>query len=505
MRRNYAASNRKGISVATHAALSRLALALAWASCAAAPLAAQQDLSVEQAQLSEKYDRLEALAVRIAEVVEVDNPDRAEQLRAAIARSRELALQDRFDAIVGLLEQERFAAAARDQTQLADNLETLLTLLLADPQEARLEAERRRLREAAKEVGRLIREQRALRSEAIDGDDPQALAGEQGDLAEDVGRVEEALQPDESGAPREGDDQPRAPDATPPGGEQPEQAEPGESEPSPSERAAQRLSAAKSAMKRAAGRLSQGDAGGAAPNQSEAQRELEQAKAELEEALRQVREEEAERMLTRLATRLRRILSEQTEINRLTLQTQEIHGDEVTPQKRSAAAGLARREDEATSVADGAIRLIEEDGRSLAFLEVLEQVREDMRAVSQRLMKADTADLTQQIERDIVEALEEAVSILDAQLAEMANQKTQPPGQGSQTANAGEQRLVDPIHELRMIRALQKRILDRTRRFELLRAEDQIDSQELSNSLSDLAQRQRRAMEAARKLGSGEW
>ncbi len=455
-----------------------------------------EELPVEQAQLAEKFERLEALASRIAELVELDNPDRAEQLRGAIAQSRDLALGERFTAVVTLLEQERFSAAARNQTQLADNLETLLTLLLADPREARLEAERKRLKQAIRDVGRLIREQQSLRAQTLDQESPEQNAQQQDALAQEAERIEAALKDAKAGGKNNG----QTP-ATP--SDQPDPAEPSPGEPSEGEsaeeRAAQRLSKAKGAMKRASGRMSKGDGQGAGESQSDAQRELEQAKQELEEALRQTREEEAMRTLTRLAERLRRIVGEQQEINRLTIEVQELYGDQETPQKRSAAAGLAKREEDATGVATGALRLLEDDGRSVAFVEVLEQARGDMQTVSQRLAKGATGGVTQGVERDIVEALQEAVAALDEQLSEMANRQQD----GQQQQASGETQeppLVDQLAELRMIRSLQKRILSRTQRYRLMSESGEMSAEELGGALAELARRQERAIEAAQSL-----
>lgn len=455
-------------------------------------LAQPADLSVEQAQLQEKFARLESLAVRIAELVESDNPDRAQQLRDAIGKSRDLALRDRFEAIVTLLEQERYAAAQRDQGQLADNLETLLGLLLADPREARLEAERKQLKRAIQDVGKLIREQNALRSETLDSEDPSGGVEPQNAIEKRAEGVEQSL--DElikKSDPPAGD------------GQTPQQSpgEPSDQGQAAKQRAGQRLSDARSAMKKASGQMGEGDSQGAADSQTEAQRQLEETRAELEEALRQTREEEAMRTLTRLAARLRRVLSEQTEINRLTVEVQELHGDAVSPQKRSASAGLAKRQDEAASIVDGALRLLSEEGSSVAFVEVLEQVREDMTSVSGRLMGSKCGSLTQAIEQDIVDALDEAIAALDSQLAEMANKDQQEQQQAGGGGGAmQEPPLVDQLAELRMIRSLQVRVLKRTRRLQESRKGEQIAEEDFRQMLDDLSERQERAVEAALRL-----
>lgn len=475
----------------------RLTAGLLMAVCGASLQAQPADLPAEQAQLREKFERLESLAVRIAELVEIENPDRAQQLRGAISTSRELALSDRFEAIVGLLENERYAAAQRDQGELADNLETLLGLLLADPREARLEAERERLKQAIKDVGRLIRDQRSLRGETLDSDNPADQAAKQDALAEQAEGIGKSLS---EGSP----DGAASPGGQPSDG-QPSQGQPSEGGDSADEgqqskqRAANRLSEAKSAMQKASGQLGEGDAQAASDAQTEAQRQLEQAREELEEALRQTREEEATRTLTRLAARLRGILSEQTEINRLTIEVQQLHGEAVSPQKRSATAGLAKRQDEAALIVERALRLVEEEGSSIAFAEVLDQVHEDMGVVSERLRESDAGGLTQAIEQDIVAALEDAIEALDTQLAEMAARQQQSQAGGQpQGGSMQEPPLVDQLAELRMIRSLQQRIQKRTKRAEEM--EEELSEEELLELLRRLSLKQQRALKATERL-----
>lgn len=450
----------------------------------AAPAPAQPDeLAVEQAQLAEKYQRLEALALRIAEVVATENPDRAEQLRSAIGKSRDRALQERFEAIVKLLEQESYAAARNNQGELADQLQTLLKLLMADPSESRRQAEQRLLREAIKKVKRLQREQRALRSETLNDATKEASESDQARLADDAQQLQQLLEEQAAGG---------SPDSPPPA-----DAEAGD----PKRRAASRLGEAQQKMREAAQGISQGEAAQAAESQTDADLALSRAQQELEEAMRQTREEEAMRTLTQLATRLRRMLSEQNEIIRLTVEVEQTHGAPATRRKRSAAAGLARREEQVRAVADAALRILEDDGKSVAFVEVLGDVRRDVQAVVDRLDDGQVAAVTQAIQADIVMALEDAIAALDQQLAEMQEQQAN--NQGGPGGPAQEPALVDRLAELRMIRAMQQRILVRTRRYEAMMTAEELSEQEFADALQDLALRQSRAAEAARSLAEG--
>ena len=101
------------------------------------------EVATDQRQVAIGYDRLETLALRIADAVEETDAARADQIRTAIGEARSLGIGERFDKVVGLLEQQRYASARQDQTELATQLEELLRIVMADPNAARLEEERR--------------------------------------------------------------------------------------------------------------------------------------------------------------------------------------------------------------------------------------------------------------------------------------------------------------------------------------------------------------------------
>ncbi|MEM6329499.1 MAG: hypothetical protein AAF790_04530 [Planctomycetota bacterium] len=505
------------------------------------PLSAEQ-LAGEQADLAREFQRLQTLAKRIAEMTEAEDPARAEQLRQAIRKSQDLELGERFAAIVSLLEDERLAAAARDQSTLAQQLQTLLGMLLADPNQARIEAERKRLQAALKELERQIRSQQELRANTPAGDAAE-LAERQQRLAEEVEGLEQRLregdqpdgapsseqQPPANGEPQgQGDQAPRQ-DA--PGGEEERsQNDPSQNdadsdvgdpaEPSPAGQAAERLRAAQQRMREAAEKLEQiqqneGQQDGsqrdeaqrdraqrdrAQREQTEAQRALEDAREEIKRALRQLREEEQRQMLTRLATRLRRMLAEQSDVLALTRQAEQDRPNRGRRATSIAATGLANRQQELITTADGALRLLREDGQSVAYPEVISQVRDDMLGVEKRLRSVDLGPLTQRIQEEIVLSLEEAIASLDKTLKEL-EERQQNGQQGQQGGEPGDPPLVDKLAELRMIRMIQVRILRRTRFWEDRRAESGAGAPEAESALLELSRRQARMMQALRSVG----
>ena len=92
------------------------------------------------------------------------------------------------------------------------------------------------------------------------------------------------------------------------------------------------------------------------------------------------------------------------------------------------AARLSREETLITREADQALVLLREEGSSMAFPETVSLMREDMQQVAERLADLKVGKLTQDIERDIIEALEETIAALDKAIKELDKKQT-PPGQ----------------------------------------------------------------------------
>jgi tetratricopeptide (TPR) repeat protein len=150
---------------------------------------ANDELSVEQARLADRYTRLEAVLSRLAELSANTDPRRARLLREAIAKSREQDINHRFDSIVKLLEQERLSAASDRQTDLEQELSELLTLLLKADRDQQLASQRQQVKKYLQEVGKLIRKQKGINARTEGGDDPKHLSKEQGDVAEETGKL----------------------------------------------------------------------------------------------------------------------------------------------------------------------------------------------------------------------------------------------------------------------------------------------------------------------------
>ena len=141
-----------------------------------------------------------------------------------------------------------------------------------------------------------------------------------------------------------------------------------------------------------------------------------------------------------------------------------------------------------------------EEGTAVAFPEAVEMMRDDMRQAVKRLERTDVGEITQSIERDIIDALEE---MIDALQKEMEKSKKKDQQQQQQDGQQQDQELVDKLAELKMLRTLQLRINNRTRRLGREVEGEQAESTEVVDQLQELAERQARVQKATYDISTG--
>jgi hypothetical protein len=214
-------------------------------------------------------------------------------------------------------------------------------------------------------------------------------------------------------------------------------------------------------------KIEKDDKQGASEDQAKAVDKLKQAQKKLEELLKQLREEEIERLLAQLQGRCEKMLAMQIAVKDGTVALEKI----ITgnPDKKSSRAEdqkaleLSDKEDEISKEANKALTLIEAEGSAVAFAEVFKQVLGDMNTTAGRLRRADVGEVTVAIEDDIIDALKEMVAALKK--ARKDNQEPKPPMPPMPPSSGGmppDQKLIDMIAELKMIRSMQIRVNNRT-------------------------------------------
>ena len=222
-----------------------------------------------------------------------------------------------------------------------------------------------------------------------------------------------------------------------------------------------------------------------------------------EEILRQLREQEVERLLVQLEARLRAMLRAEKAVLAGIEKLSAEPADGRDRERQLESARLGRDQAAVGTDALKALALVRDDGSAVAIPEALEQVGDDAAQVAARLARGDAGATTRSLVQDIVSNLEELVAALEkAQRSKTEQQKGQA---GGRPAEPGEQPLVDKLSELKMIRSLQMRVNTRTRRFAQVLGDgnEQAEEPALLDAVRRLAERQQKIERAAHDIVSG--
>lgn len=270
---------------------------------------------------------------------------------------------------------------------------------------------------------------------------------------------------------------------------------------SPEQQAEQQLQQAIERMKQAEQELEQSKREGAVEQQQQAEEKLRAAIDRLERILRQLREEEMQRELARLEARLRRMAQMQAKVLDDTKLLEAIPQSQRDRQFDVRAGNLAFEEKKIVMEADRALLLLREEGSSVAFPEVVAQIRGDMQRVADRLTASKLDAVTLGLQDDILAALEEMIAALQKAQRDLEKQRQegQPPQPSQPGQGPGEQPLVEQLAELKLIRTMETRIMTTTKRYaELLEQSDA--AEEILPLVRELAQRQNKLYRVTRDL-----
>ncbi|MFZ5828438.1 MAG: hypothetical protein ACOY3P_00025, partial [Planctomycetota bacterium] len=151
---------------------------------------AKAPLDTEQRRIADRFQHLEEVLLRMAELNASTDPRRAALLRRAVAQSKEELIGLQFDRLVELLSKGQLSRAIENQTDLDGDLLALLDLLLSEDRAKQIEDQKRRYREYIKRVNEIIVQQRDVQSRTADGSGaPPKLAEEQDQLAQKTGKL----------------------------------------------------------------------------------------------------------------------------------------------------------------------------------------------------------------------------------------------------------------------------------------------------------------------------
>ena len=235
----------------------------------------------------------------------------------------------------------------------------------------------------------------------------------------------------------------------------------GESKPSPGK---QRVQQAVPKQRAAAGQLKEYKP--AKQKQQDAKEDLEAAQKELEEALAQLRQQLVDEVLRALEERFTAMLAVQRE---LSAQTRTLHGTrnnvvltasgELPSALIAKIKALADGENGLEVEAGDALKLLEEDATTAIFPPMVEELRDQLGALGKRLGTNDTAEGTQDAQREV----EDLLAMLINALRKVIEQREG--GQCKGQCN-GKPPLVPRSAELKMLRYLQERVNKSTKEFD---------------------------------------
>jgi hypothetical protein len=237
----------------------------------------------------------------------------------------------------------------------------------------------------------------------------------------------------------------------------------------------EQIAKAQQSMQQASGGLRSQEPADASRQQGRAIKELEQALAEIEERLNQLREETQIEKLARLEGRFRDMLSIQ---QRLTVQTAALEkkridaGGQLARSDRNAVRVIGDEERRMEAVkteteakdaglggkAQQALDIINDDGTSVVFSDIVEQLRDDLVSTGNLLVEnLRTDSYMAAMQREIETTLEELIEAL-----QQAQQQKEASGGGGGGSGSGQEPLLPNSAELKLLRSAQLRINRRT-------------------------------------------
>ncbi|TWU60791.1 hypothetical protein Poly51_10720 [Rubripirellula tenax] len=518
-------------------------------------------LSQRQTGVAERYQRLEELLLRLADVESVENPERSALLRRAARQSRDKFVLERLRTASSSLQSLEFQKAVDEQSAATEELASLLKLLLSEDRSKRIRDEKERFTKLVKDLKRNLNNQRSTRARTENGADMKEVEAEQKAVTEKSEELKSRLDEEEaeskendepSTSDPESDPSDSKPSDSKPSDSKPSDSKPSDSKPSDSKPSDSKPSDSKpSDSKPSDAKPSDSKPSDAKPSESkpadgqappsgqppsaeqevqeqldkaiekmkQAEKELEEAKREeatekqreaeenlraaidrLERILRQLREEEMQRELAKLEARLRKMAAMQTKVLEDTINLAATPASQRSRQTDLKAGDLAFEEKKITMEADRAMLLLREEGSSVAFPEVVLQIRSDTARVADRLAETKIDAVTQGIQEDILAALAEMIEALQKAQRDLEKQKQEEsqgqPGQSGQ----GEQPLVEALAELKLIRTMETRIKSTTNRYSGLLESGESSGDEVLPLLQDLSERQNRLYRITRDL-----
>jgi hypothetical protein len=449
---------------------------------------ADDDLAADQARLAEQYRLLEEKLLALSQFEESQNPERARLLQQAFVQSKQTGTLTQLNEAARQLGEDRLREAHQNQKQAVIQLEALLELLQAGDSSSQVADALRRHEEYHQEISRLLNIQRSLRARVETSSDDERTPSAQESLADQTAELAEEIEQNQVA----GDE------SVPP----PADVEVAEASTEPrdlAEKLGDRLQAAQQRMRQGAERLAS-DRQAALEEMQQAEQMLADAKEELEQILRQLREDEVAETLASLESQFTLILERQVKLNGKSASLADLPA--ARRAERDIECGrLGIEQQSIASDVERALELLADDGTSVAIAETASLVHDDMQSVAARLAAAQLDQATRDTQAEIVDTLGVLIESLKTAQAEASRSRSE----GSSESAAGQEPLVDRIAELKMLRALQQRILTRHERYARQLADPDepvgtVEDQATREALRQLSDQQERLRQITRQI-----
>jgi len=260
------------------------------------------------------------------------------------------------------------------------------------------------------------------------------------------------------------------------------------------------MASAADQMKQAAGKLSQGSGGQATEHQDRAVEDLERTKEMLEEAVREEEELAQAEALAKIDRILQNILDRQRNLSDETKDVYSRRRKEAPLYERTEQLRLAELSDGEGGLANEIVKVrktLLDEGTTVVFPDQLQEVAGDLKKVQERLSRKQADEMTQLVQADIEQALQE---MIDAIRKELSRRRRAGGGRGGGMGGGGGGPLVPPVAELKLLRSMQLRVNRRTASVNEQLAEKKLTEAQSADEHKALSEKEKRIKEMADRI-----
>lgn len=232
-------------------------------------------------------------------------------------------------------------------------------------------------------------------------------------------------------------------------------------------------------------------------NQDKSIKELKKIKEEIDKTLAQLRSEEKEEKLAGLENRFIEILQRERTVKEQTVFLEQFKlKSEWTRNEKIKCVNLMHEQNALKELVVRAEDILMEDASTIVFPDIVNQLKDDMSLVTESLKSENTGKITQAMESEIIQTLEEMVEAL--QKAREDAKKDAQSGGGGGGGGSDPNQLISESQELKLLRKMQLRVNRMTKLF--TEEAKNNDLPEAKKDLKRVHDKQKQVLEITRKI-----